>query len=60
MKVLLANNPDFAGLKVTARKAPSPIVPFRLTVKPISTDLSLFDASVTCTQLERDNNFPTS
>jgi len=57
MKVLLANNPDFTGLKVTARKIPSPIVLLRLTVKRVSTDLSLFDASVTCTQLERNNNF---
>jgi nicotinamidase-related amidase len=28
-----------------------------LTVKRFSTDLSLFDASVICTQLERNNNF---
>jgi hypothetical protein len=31
------------------------IVLFELTVKHISADLSLFDASVICTQLERNN-----
>jgi nicotinamidase-related amidase len=57
MKVLLANNRDSAGLKVKTLRLRWRIVPFRLTVKRVSTDLSLFDASVTCTQLERNNNF---
>jgi nicotinamidase-related amidase len=33
------------------------IVAFKLTVKRFSADLSPFDASVICTQLERNNNF---
>ncbi|PRB40990.1 hydrolase, partial [Pseudomonas sp. MYb2] len=36
------------------------IVRFRLTVKHIPADLSLFDASVICTQLERNNKFKNS
>jgi hypothetical protein len=31
------------------------IVPFELTVKRFSADLSFFNASVICTQLERNN-----
>jgi nicotinamidase-related amidase len=57
MKVLLAHNHGSAGLKVKTSRLLWRIVPFRLTVKRVSTDLSLFDASVTCTQLERNNNF---